>query len=174
MRILGVDPGLLVTGYAVIEVPERRFEDREIDLVEAGVVRTNGPADGIAARLKKIYDSLSELIAETHPNTIVIEKLYAHYKHPATAILMGHARGVVCLLSGAHDLPLHSMASTHVKKAVTGAGHASKDQIQRMIQGILGLKELPKPPDAADAIAIALAYAFNRKMKSSLAQRVFN
>lgn len=166
-----MDPGLLVTGYGVIEVPEGRFEDSQIHLVEAGVVRTNGPADGIAARLKKIHDSLSELIAETQPHAIVIEKLYAHYKHPATAILMGHARGVVCLLSGVHGLSLHSMASTHVKKAVTGAGHASKEQVQRMIQSILGLKDLPKPPDAADAIAIALAYAFNKKMKSSLVQR---
>ena len=115
--------------------------------------------------LFRSYDSLSELISDTTPDAIVIEKLYAHYKHPATAILMGHARGVVCLLSGMYGLPLHSMASTHVKKAVTGSGHASKEQIQRMIQNLLGLKNIPQPPDAADAIAIAMAFAFNRKTK---------
>ena len=165
MRILGVDPGLLITGYAVIEVPDGKFRDGEIELIEAGVVRNRGPREGIAGRLKKIYDSLSELISDTKPDAIVIEKLYAHYKHPATAILMGHARGAVCLLSGTHRLPLHSMASTHVKKAVTGSGHASKEQIQRMIQNLLCLKNVPQPPDAADAIAIAMAFAFNRKTK---------
>jgi len=170
-RILGVDPGLLVTGYAVIEIPEGRFENGEIDLIEAGVVRAGGPRDGIAARLKKIYDSLAELISETRPNAVVIEKLYAHYKHPATAILMGHARGVVCLLSGTHRVPLHNMASTHVKKAVTGAGHASKEQVQRMTQSILGLKNLPEPADAADAIAIALAFAFNRNTRSNFLKK---
>ena len=160
-----MDPGLLVTGYAVIEIPEGRFENGQIELLDSGTVRTQGHGDGIAARLKKIYDSLSELISETRPAVVVIEKLYAHYKHPATAILMGHARGVVCLLSGTYEVPLHSMASTHVKKAVTGAGHASKEQVQRMIQNILGLKKIPEPADAADAIAIALAFAFNRKIK---------
>lgn len=165
MRVLGVDPGLRVTGYAVIEVPNRSFSDRDIRLVEAGVVRTEGPAGGVAKRLKKIYESLVELVDDTRPGAIAIEKLYAHYKHPATAILMGHARGVVCLVSGVKNVPLHSMASTHVKKAVTGMGHASKEQIQRMIQSVLSLKRLPEPPDAADAIAIALAFAFNKKTR---------
>ena len=163
MRILGVDPGLRVTGYAVIEVPKGRFDDGDVDLIEAGVVRTKSPAIGVAGRLKKIYESLSELITDTGPEAVVLEKLYAHYKHPTTAILMGHARGVVCLLAGARGLALHSIAATHVKKAVTGSGHASKEQIQRMIQSVLRLKVLPEPADAADAIAIALAFAFNNR-----------
>ena len=158
-----MDPGLRVTGYAVIEVPKGRFSDGDVVLIEAGVVRAESPAGGIAERLKKIYNSLSELVDETGPEAVVLEKLYAHYKHPTTAILMGHARGAVCLLAGKRGLALHSLASTHVKKAVTGSGHASKEQIQRMIQNILGLKVRPEPADAADAIAIALAFAFNNR-----------
>jgi crossover junction endodeoxyribonuclease RuvC len=134
----------------------------EASLVEAGIVRTKDKA-GIAERLRKVYDSLSELIDETRPDVLVIEKLYAHYKHPATAILMGHVRGVVCLLSGTKGVPLASIPATHVKKAVTGAGHAGKSQIQGMIQHHLKLKRPPEPPDVADALAVAMAYVFSLK-----------
>lgn len=161
MRVLGVDPGLRVTGYAVISCPDRRAGSR-VELVEAGVIRTREKS-GIAERLAEIYRSLAEVVSELAPDVVVIEKLYAHYKHPATAILMGHARGVVCLLSGERKLPLASIASTHVKKTVTGKGHASKWQVQKMVQQTLDLKSVPEPPDVADAMAIALAYVFNRR-----------
>ena len=162
MRILGVDPGLRVTGYGVISVRGSFSLDRKIGLVEAGVVRTRANA-GIAARLKQVHDALAEVISELRPDVLVIEKLYAHYKHPATAILMGHVRGVVCLLSGTHNLSLVSIASTHVKKSVTGQGHAGKLQVQRMVQHYLGLKNIPEPPDVADALAVAISYAFSLK-----------
>ena len=154
MRILGVDPGLLVTGYGVISVSK----NGSMELVEAGVVRTKA-GDGIASRLHKIHSALSEAVSELKPEILAIEKLYAHYDHPATAILMGHARGVVCLLSGEHELRLVSLPSTHVKKSVTGKGHAPKLQVQRMVQHLLGLKDLPEPPDVADALAVAIACA---------------
>ena len=163
MRILGIDPGLQITGYGVIAVSAGR---REPELIEAGVIRTQ-TRDGIAARLSKVYRALSGAVKDLKPDVIVIERLYAHYKHPATAILMGHARGVVCLLSGMHGVPLASVASTHVKKSVTGHGHAGKSQIQRMVQHVLGLKEAPSPPDVADALAIAIAYASHLKGKRS-------
>lgn len=153
MRILGVDPGLRVTGYGVIDVTARGTA-----LVEAGVIRTIA-GSGISARLFKVHKSLSELVEETKPEVLVIEKLYAHYKHPATAILMGHVRGVVCLISGATGMRLVSMPATHVKKSITGMGHAGKLQMQRMIQHTLGLKKLPEPADVADALAVALSYA---------------
>ncbi len=156
MKILGIDPGLRVTGYGLIEMPGHR-------VLEMGVVRTL-TTDGIAERLRKIYKSLSDVIEEWKPDALVIEKLYAHYKHPATAILMGHARGVVCLLSGTYQIPLTSIASTQVKKSVSGHGHAGKQQIQRMVQHVLGLKDLPEPPDVADALAIAITYASQQKM----------
>ena len=119
--------------------------------------------EGIAERLRKIYDSLSDVVKELKPDILAIEKLYAHTEHPATSILMGHARGVVCLLAGVHGIPLTNIASTHVKKALTGRGHAGKAQIQRMVQRQLGLKDLPEPPDVADALAVAIACASQSK-----------
>ena len=163
MRILGIDPGLVVTGYGAIQIPKNfSLGSSEIELLEAGVVRT-GRSAGIAERLAKIYRSLSEVISELSPDILVIEKLYAHYKHPATAILMGHARGVVCLLSGVKRVPLVNIASTDVKKSVTGQGHAGKLQVQRMVQHTLALKNIPEPPDVADALAIAISYACSLK-----------
>ena len=165
MRILGIDPGLVITGYGVIQIPKNfSLGSSEIELLEAGVIRTRR-SSGIAERLAKIYESLLEVVSELDPDILVIEKLYAHYKHPATAILMGHARGVVCLLSGVKRVPLASIASTHVKKSVTGQGHAGKLQVQRMIQHYLGLKDIPEPPDVADALAVAISYACNLKRK---------
>ncbi len=161
MRILGVDPGLRVTGYGVIDaVSERVSQDGGMELVEAGVIRTHARG-AIADTLERIYTGLEEIIAEFRPEVLVIEKLYSHYKHPSTAIMMGHARGVVCLLSGLKNLPLVSIPSTHVKKTVSGCGHAGKDQVGRMVQRYLGLKPTVAPPDATDALAIAITYVFN-------------
>lgn len=158
MKVLGVDPGLRITGYGVVETPGSwDGKPRSVKVLEAGVVDSKG-RDGISERLRKIHHSLSEVIEEFKPDVLAIEKLYAHYEHPATAILMGHARGVVCLLSGLHGVPLVSLASTHVKKAVTGRGHAKKIQVQKMVQHELGLSRLPEPPDVADALAVAMAY----------------
>lgn len=167
MKILGVDPGLRITGYGVIDLDlsGRAGDQSRIRLIEAGVIRT-ATGTSISQRLEKIFCSLSAVIEELKPEVLAMEKLYAHYAHPATAILMGHARGVVCLLSGIYDISLVSIASTHVKKAVTGRGHAGKLQVQRMIQHELGLKSLPEPPDVADALAIALAYVSSLKRKS--------
>ena len=136
----------------------------QAQILEAGIVNAK-TREGISERLRKIYQSLSEVIEEFKPDVLVIEKLYAHYSHPATAILMGHARGVVCLLSGVYGVPLVSLASTHVKKSVTGKGHAGKNQVQRMIQHEFSLKKLPEPPDVADALAVALAYLASVKKK---------
>ena len=160
MRILGVDPGLRVTGYGLISSKNFPGLQPKIELIEAGIIRTE-PDSGIAARLMRVHEALDEIIDEFSPEVLVIEKLYAHYKHPATAILMGHVRGVVCLLSGSKKIPLINMASTHVKKAVTGSGHAGKEQMSRMVQHYLGVKNISAPADATDAMAIAMAYAFN-------------
>lgn len=165
MRILGVDPGLRITGYGVIELNNRDAILAKAGFVEAGVIKTDAKA-GIAKRLFQIYEGLGEVIEELKPDVIAIEKLYAHYKHPATAILMGHARGVVCLASGAYGVPLHSIASTHVKKSITGRGHAGKNQVQRMIQNYFSLTKAPEPPDVADALAVAISYASSVRNKS--------
>lgn len=157
MKILGVDPGLRITGYAVIEALPARI--RQPHLIEAGVIRPSTTAK-ISQRLKVIHDELCELIRERKPEVMVIEKLYSDYRHPSTAILMGHARGVICLTSAVCGIPLASLPSTRVKKAVVSHGHASKDKVGRAVQAILGLKAVPKPPDVADALAVAIAFAW--------------
>ncbi len=156
-----MDPGLRVTGYGGISV-RGPFQEDDIELLEAGLIRTELKA-GIADRLKSIYQALEDVAAEFKPDRIVIEKLYTHYNHPTTAILMGHVRGVVCLLSGVKKIALASLASTHIKKSVAGHGHADKWQVQRMVQHYLHLKTPPKPPDVADALAVAISYAFTLK-----------
>lgn len=164
IRVLGVDPGLQVTGYGVIEYSPGALPDNGLKIIEAGVIRTH-VTSGIALRLEKIYMGLESAISELRPDVLVIERLYAHYKHPATAILMGHVRGVVCLLSGTKNIPLVSIAATHIKKAVTGKGHASKEQVACMAQHYLKLKKMSAPLDVTDALAIALSYVFGIERK---------
>jgi crossover junction endodeoxyribonuclease RuvC len=149
-RVLGIDPGLHVTGYAAVD-----FGAGEPGIVEAGTLRTSPRAD-MPQRIAQIHADLAELIGELKPDLVAIEQLYAHYKHPRTAILMAHARGVVLLVCQQAGLPIRNLAATHVKKSLTGNGHASKQQVQRAIQAVCKLKELPQPPDVADALAIAL------------------
>jgi crossover junction endodeoxyribonuclease RuvC len=153
MIILGIDPGLAVTGYGVIDAKNAR----EVTLKEAGVIRTK-PGDDIAVRLENIYKGLKALAGEYKPGVLVLEKLYSHYKHPVTSILMGHARGVACLAAGVSGMKLANYPSTRIKKAITGTGHASKAQLQGMIQKLLGLKKKPEPADVSDALACALTY----------------
>jgi crossover junction endodeoxyribonuclease RuvC len=154
-RILGIDPGLRITGYGQVQLPVAGIEPR---LIEAGVIRLDGKLS-MEGRLRQLDDDLASLLDELQPDCVVVEKLYAHYKHPRTAILMGHARGVILLCATRRDLPVFHLPSTEVKKAVTGYGHASKEQVQLAVQGQLRLREPPSPPDVADAIAIALTHA---------------
>jgi crossover junction endodeoxyribonuclease RuvC len=160
-RILGVDPGLQVTGYAVLEVGPRG------PLVcEAGVVRsTEGrqPAD-MASRVQNVYSGIVEVIDQFRPATAAVEQLYAHYDHPRTAILMAHARGVIFLAAAQRGMPVVSYNATRIKKTITGNGRATKDQVQRTVQRELGLAKLPEPPDVADALAAALCHYYVQKM----------
>ncbi len=149
-RILGIDPGLNITGYAVVELGAR-----EPRIVEAGTIRTDDKAE-MPARIAQIHADLTEVLDEFSPDAVAIEKLYAHYKHPRTSILMAHARGVVLLATEAAGVGVRNVAATEVKKSLTGNGHASKLQVQRAVQSVCSLPELPSPPDVADAIAIAL------------------
>ena len=151
-RILGIDPGLRITGYGLVEVSRNAIEPV---LVEAGVIRLNSKLP-MEDRLAQLYAELCQLIENLKPTRMAVEKLYAHYKHPRTAILMGHARGVILLAAKQHDLIIDHLPSTLVKKSLTGYGHASKEQMQRSVQAQCKLATLPEPPDLADAIAIAL------------------
>ena len=162
MRILGIDPGLGTTGYGIIE-------DRTFKLIEAGVIRTR-PKTPIQERIKKIFDEISGIIEEHRPQVLVLEKIYSHYKHPTTAILMGHARAMACLVCGKFDVKLINYPSTKIKKAVTGNGHASKLQVQRMVKDLLRLKKAPEPVDVSDALAMAISYCFIERGPGSRGQ----
>ena len=159
VRILGIDPGLNTTGYAVVEPRGGR-----IALVEAGVIR--GRQHGsLGGRLKEIYDGVCDVIAAFKPAALSIEELYSHYERPRTAILMGHARGVICLAAAQNEMTVHSYAATQVKRLLTGSGRAPKSQMQNAICREFGLSSPPEPPDVADAMAIALCHVYlSRKL----------
>ncbi len=152
VRILGIDPGLRLTGYAVVEAAPGRWDP---GLVEAGVIRLDAEAS-VERRLVQLRDDLREVLDELKPDRAAVETLFAHVKHPRTAILMGHARGVILMELAGAGLPIQQLTATAVKKSLTGGGHASKGQVQKAVQSQLGLAELPTPFDVADAIAIAL------------------
>ena len=128
IRVLGIDPGLHITGYGAIETNGRDFR-----ILEAGVIRTKLNAS-LAERLVHLHGDLAALLAELRPDVAGMEKLYAHYKHPATAILMGHARGALLLACAQAGVEVRDMPATLVKRALTGNGHAAKIQVQRSIQ----------------------------------------
>ena len=156
-RVLGIDPGLRITGYGIVDVAD----DSPIPqprLVEAGIIKLDARAT-IEQRLSQLHEDLIGIITACGPTHMAVEKLYAHYAHPRTAILMAHARGVILLAAEQRGIPVEHLPSTEVKKAVTGYGHASKQQMQNAVQSQCNLPEPPSPPDVADAIAIALTCA---------------
>ena len=150
LRILGIDPGLNVTGYGVID-----FARAGPAIVEAGTIQTDAKAD-MAGRITQIHAELSDILREFAPDAAAVEKLYAHFKHPRTSILMAHARGAILLACEQASVGVQDLPATKVKKSLTGNGHATKQQVQRAIQAVCRLSELPSPPDVADALAIAL------------------
>lgn len=152
VTVLGIDPGLRITGYALVSSNGARP-----DLVEAGTLKT-ADDDTLEKRLQTLYDGLEEVISEFKPDVLSVEKLYSHYKHPLTAVVMGHARGIVYLCAARHEIPLNSYAATRIKKALTGNGRASKLQMQKAVQNLFKMKEHPEPPDIADAIGAALCH----------------
>ncbi len=154
-RVLGIDPGLRLTGYGVVDLTAGAIEPT---LVEGGIFRLDAKQP-MEARLVQLRNDLTELIANVKPDRMAVEQLYAHYAHPRTAILMGHARGVILMCGAAAKLPIEHLAATEIKKSLTGNGHATKQQMQLSIQAQCRLAEPPSPPDVADAIAIALCHA---------------
>src|SRR5580698_549207 len=156
-RSLGLDPGLHVTGYAVLEA-----SDLGPKVCEAGVIRSeeNRKTADMAIRIRTLYDGLCEILDQWKPGAMAVEQLYAHYDHPRTAILMAHARGAFFLAGAQRNISVLSYASTKVKKLVTGSGRASKEQMQHAIARELSLEKPPEPHDVADALAVALCHYF--------------
>ena len=153
MRVLGVDPGLEGTGYGIIELAGGGGPA----LVEAGVIRTKARRP-LPRRLLEIAGELRQVIAEFQPDVLALEDLYSAYAHPRTAILMGHARGVVCLVAAETGLEVVPYPPARVKQSLVGTGRASKEQVGRMVALKLGLEEVPKPDHVTDALAVALAH----------------
>lgn len=164
-RVLGIDPGLNTTGYAVLEVAPRGPK-----LCEAGVIRGRDRTS-LAARVNEIFDGVSEVIAALAPTCMSLEELYSHYERPRTSILMGHARGVICLAAARAGIPVSSYSATRIKKTLTGAGRASKAQMQRAVARELNLAAPPEPHDVADALAAALCHFYTQPEWAAIARR---
>ncbi len=163
VSILGIDPGLSITGYGLIRPPSVGAGARplrgnpEAQCVEAGVIKSK-PGQPLETRLVEIYRGLEEVLSDLKPSVVAVEALYSHEVHPRTAIQMGHVRGVIFCLTGLFGIPITGYGATQVKKSLTGNGHASKPRIQRAVQLALALQAAPEPPDVADALAVALCH----------------
>jgi crossover junction endodeoxyribonuclease RuvC len=163
-RVLGIDPGLNVTGYGVLEAAAGGPK-----LIEAGVVRSRR-GGSLAGRLAEIHAGLIDILAALGPGVMALEELYSHYQRPRTSILMGHARGVICLAAAQAGIEVVSYSATQVKNTLTGSGRASKGQVQLAVQRELHLARPPDPADVADALAIALAH-FHSKRATAVRSR---
>lgn len=160
IRVLGVDPGLNITGYGVIDMC-----GRDLKIVEAGVIRGGARGD-ISKRVARLHEGIEGVIEQYAPELMALEELYSHYQRPRTAILMGHARGVICLAAAQAEIQVFHYASTQVKRMLTGNGRASKKQMQLSVAHEFGLAEPPDPPDVADALAIAMCHCFFSRQTS--------
>jgi len=160
MRILGLDPGTATVGYGVID-----DVDGEAVVVSYGAIITR-PKDGDAARrLQIIFEKLNDLLVEFRPDAVAVEKLFFG-KNITTAIKVGQARGVLLLALANAGLPISEYSPPEIKEAVSGYGNASKQQVQYMVQNILGLDEIPKPDDAADGLAVAFTLYQRQKYEA--------
>jgi crossover junction endodeoxyribonuclease RuvC len=152
-RVVGVDPGLNVTGYAVVEPSSRGPY-----VLEAGVIRPRRSQGTLGERLTSIYQGILEVLEQHSPGSFALEQLHSHVRHPRTAILMAHARGAIVLAAEHRGIPVVSYAATRIKKTLTGSGRAPKEQIQHAIKTELRLDRIPEPHDVADACAVALCH----------------
>ena len=154
MRIIGIDPGTGILGFGVVDI-----HGTQQKMITAGVIKTPAHTP-LAERLVEIYDGLSEIIAETKPDVMSIEKLF-FAQNVTTAISVSHARGVAMLTGQQAKLGIYEYTPLQIKQSLTGYGKATKKQVQEMVRLQLGLKEVPKPDDCADALAAAITCAFS-------------
>ncbi len=153
MIILGVDPSLKATGYGVIEACSKS----DIKLLETGTIEPK-QKDLIQNRLNRIYSNLKDIIVEFKPDVLVLEKAYTHHSYPTTGLILGHARGVICLLAARQNVELIELSVKKVRKAVVGNGNASKQRTRSTIAALLHIKEKQLTLDASDALAMAFGY----------------
>jgi crossover junction endodeoxyribonuclease RuvC len=160
--VLGIDPGVANTGYGVVAQQRGR-----LFALDGGVIET-AKSSGAAKRLTTIHARVGELIDEYRPDAVALEDLYFG-ANARSAFAVGQARGVVMLAAGQRDVPCSSYTPQQVKSAVCGSGRAAKDQVQRMVQTLLALTDLPKPDHAADALAIAICHTNGAPLAAALA-----
>src|SRR5271154_142597 len=149
-RILGVDPGLRTTGYGGIERHGDGYR-----LIEGGVLQPRADQP-LEHRLHQLYEGMLDVVRSTQPACMVIEELWTAYKNPTTAVLMGHARGVIALAAGSNGIPVYHLAHSLVNRVLAGSGAAPKAQVKGMVVQLLGLKKPPEPDDVSDALALAI------------------
>jgi crossover junction endodeoxyribonuclease RuvC len=161
-RILGVDPGLLRTGYGIIE-----SDAGCLRLVEGGILRAK-TTDPLEKRLLDLHEGLLEVIREHKPDLVVIEDLFSTYAHPRSALLLAQARGALMVAAARAELPVHSFTPNEIKQVVTGNGHATKANVQAAVKARLRLAAQLHPPDLADALAIAICFAIRQMTSDKL------
>lgn len=147
--MLGIDPGLAETGYALLG-----SDTSGIAVLASGVIDTQ-PDTALEGRVHQLYEALDALLVRSVPDLLVLEDLYAEYRFPRTALLMAHARGVICLAARQHRVAILPLAPGEAKRAVAGHGAASKAQVERGVQRLLALDAPPRPSHVADALALA-------------------
>jgi crossover junction endodeoxyribonuclease RuvC len=151
VRVLGVDPGLVRTGWALVESVANSYH-----LIGTGLIAPRPDAE-LAERLAEGYDRFAGVLAELGPDVMVLEDVFSAPRHPRAALLMAHMRGALCLAAGQRHLPVVPMTATTVKQRVTGSGHASKEQVQEMVFRLCGIDRQAMRADVSDAIALAVA-----------------
>ena len=168
MLILGIDPGTAAIGYGMLEIG-KCLVNHNYNVLAFGCLKTS-PKDSTAARLNDLHKQLSQLIKRYRPDAVAVEELF-FFKNLKTAIKVSQARGVILLAAQQANLAIYEYTPLQVKQAITGYGLAQKQQVQQMVKTILGLKETPKPDDAADALAIAICCAHSSGLESKIADR---
>ncbi|NLJ41213.1 MAG: crossover junction endodeoxyribonuclease RuvC [Clostridiales bacterium] len=167
MVILGIDPGMAIVGYGIIENCNNRLK-----AIEHGIITTPSTMD-IPQRLVSIYEAIEELIFRFKPDEVAVEELFFN-KNVKTALTVGHARGVTVLAAAKSGLGLYEYTPLQVKQSVVGYGRADKGQVQQMVRILLNLKEIPKPDDAADALAVAICHSHSANMGRKFGHKKFS
>lgn len=161
MIILGIDPGYAIVGYGVI-----KYEGGKMSVIDYGKITTEANIP-LSKRLKLIYDSLAQLIETFKPDVVAVEELFFN-SNVKTAIAVGHARGVIILAAANKNIKIAEYTPLQIKQAVVGYGRADKNQVQQMVKMFLKLKDVPKPDDTADALAVAICHANSSALSNQL------
>ena len=162
MIVLGIDPGSATTGYGVVA----RASDGAVSLLECGVIRT-GPGQPLAVRLRQIFEGVGEVLARHAVDALAVESVF-YARNVRTTVVLGHARGAALLAGALRDLPVAEYAPAEIKNAIVGTGRATKEQMQYMVQQLLRLRAVPRPADAADAVAVALCHCQAAQLQERL------